>query len=265
MIAKIRKKFHKSLEYDKFLFEFFPWVKTIYDTQNIVEALSDRGFYSTVQNGQDYSGKEIVYPTYRSSEIYYWNPIVRWLYDDALEREINKTLDVGCGYGTLSLYYQTITACESYLIDFIPDYMSKSLISKFSLNFCVSNIELEPIPYPGIKYDTIIFTEVLEHLNFHPIPTLQKISSSLKKGGLLYISTPDAAEWGKLSRFYKDYRKMPLPNEKEFQPIDNHIYHYNKDELVEILTQTGLEIDRFDYSPGYKYSARHFCVVCRKN
>lgn len=249
--------------FDLFLNEFFPWVKEIYSTQEEIAKLSDKGFYEKVQSGKDFSGKEISFPTYRSSEIYFWNPVTRWLYEDAQKRTISKTLDIGCGYGTLSLFTKRITGCSSFMVDFIDAYMSNKLIKKYSLNFRVANIELEPIPFKKESFDTILFTEVLEHLNFNPIPTLRKIVKVLKKDGLLYITTPDAEEWGKITTFYNNPKVMPFPNKRK-KIIDAHIYQYNKKELFSLLKETGLEVVKFDYSPGYKYSGRHFCLVCKR-
>jgi predicted SAM-dependent methyltransferase len=49
-------------------------------------------------------------------------------------------------------------------------------------------------------------TEVLEHLNFHPVPTLKKVYNLLSENGALYLSTPDAYEWGKVNKYYQGYR-----------------------------------------------------------
>lgn len=262
LLKKIKKSYRDST-LTPFLLEFFPWVQEIYETQREIAQQSDRGFYETQQTGTDISDNKVSYPTYRSSEIYFWNPIIRWIYEDSRKREILRTLDIGCGYGTLSLFTKRLTNCESYMIDFIDAYMSNKLISKYSFNFQVKNIELESIPFESKKFDTILFTEVLEHLNFNPIPTMKKLCNSLKEDGVLYLSTPDADEWGKLTTFYNDYKKMPMPN-KSMSVLDGHIYQYTKSEVSDILIECGLKIDRFDYSPGYKYSARHLCFMCRK-
>ncbi|MGH1566708.1 MAG: methyltransferase domain-containing protein [Nitrosopumilus sp.] len=53
------------------------------------------------------------------------------------------------------------------------------------------------------KFDIVIFTEVLEHFNFHPVMILKKIHSLLKSPDKLYLSTPDSHEWGKITKYYK--------------------------------------------------------------
>lgn len=246
-----------------FLLEFFPWVKVIYETQEEIAQLSDRGFYEKIQTGIDISGNRVSFPTYRSSEIYFWNPLLRWIYEDSTKRRISKTLDIGCGYGTLSLFTKKLSGCESYLVDFIDAYMSQNLIRKYSFNFRIMNIELESVPFGDIKFDTILFTEVLEHLNFNPIPTMKKLCNSLKEDGVFYLTTPDAVEWGKLTTFYEDYKQMPMPDPSK-SVLDGHIYQYIKEEVLDILNQCGLTVERFDYAPGYKNSARHLCFMCRK-
>ena len=80
---------------------------------------------------------------------------------------------------------------------------------------------------------------------------------------MIYITTPDAEEWGKITTFYKSPKVMPFPNKRK-NIIDAHIYQYNKKELLSLIGESGLEVVKFDYSPGYKYSGRHFCLVCKQ-
>ena len=80
------------------------------------------------------------------------------------------------------------------------------------------------------EFDIIIFTEVMEHLNFNPKPTLKKIHDLLKMNGRLYLSTPDASDWGRITKYYKSIEEMPNPKNVE-KIIDDHIYQYKKEEL----------------------------------
>src|SRR5262249_15441450 len=130
---------------------------------------------------------------YRPAEIFYWHHIAKWLYDDIHKHRPTNCLDIGCAYGTLLTYVKRLSNCKAYGIDFIEVYLSRSLITEYGLDFAVSNIELDALPWQE-TFDIILLTEVLEHFNFNPIPTLQKISGLLSPGGRLYLSTPDALE-----------------------------------------------------------------------
>ncbi len=127
-------------------------------------------------------------PKYRDSELGYWAHIPRWLSQDFRQAAGGRglrCLDVGCAYGTLLLYAAKSLGCELYAIDFIR-YLDVSLIDDYNIHFRINNIEREAFPWP-VQFDMILFTEVLEHLNFQAKPTLKKLRRLLKPGGRLYL------------------------------------------------------------------------------
>jgi len=197
---------------------------------------------------------------YRAQENQYWKNIPKWIYEDNINKNINRILDVGGAYGTLALFGKNIFDCEIYMTDFLDVYVSQSFLKKRNINFQVNNIELDSFPW-DLDFDIIIFTEILEHLNFHPVPTLKKLHSLLSDDGHLYLSTPDATEWGRITKFYSSIADMPPP--QKGQPIvDEHVFQYYKDELFKVLNDAGFKIEKFDYSPGV--AARHFNLALVK-
>lgn len=189
---------------------------------------------------------------YRDQELSYWRQIARWMYADR-RMPVRRSLDIGCAYGTLSLLSQSLFTCQVYCTDFVATYLSPSLVAKHGWHFAVNNIELDAFPW-DTTFEVIILTEVLEHFNFHPVPTLTKIRSLLSERGHLYLSTPDAHEWGHLSQPYASLAAIPLP--QQGMPVaDTHVYQYTKEEFVEVVTAAGLRIERFGYAPGT--TARH--------
>lgn len=199
---------------------------------------------------------------YRNAEIYYWLHIPQWIYEDWAKPKIERCLDIGCAYGTLALYCKKLFGCEVYCTDFVDTYLSQSLVKKYNFRFETNNIELDPFPW-DVEFNVIILTEVLEHFNFHPVPTLKKIHKLLSEDGKLYLSTPDASlwEWGRVTKYYSRLDEMPFPK-KGLPIVDDHIYHYNKHELLHILNVAGFRVYRFNYSPGI--AARHFNLTLMK-
>jgi SAM-dependent methyltransferase len=191
--------------------------------------------------------------------MYYWLHIPKWIYEDWTKKPVERFLDIGCAYGTLALYCKKLFNCEVYVTDCVDTYLSQSLVKKYNFMWNVNNIELDPFPW-NVKFNAIIFTEVLEHLNFYPVPTLKKIRNLLLNDGKLYLSTPDASQWGKVTKYHSNLGKMPLPR-KGLPLVDDHIYHYNKNELFHILDAAGFKVYRFAYSPGL---ARHFNLTLMK-
>ena len=185
--------------------------------------------------------------------------IPQWLFEEQ-KNIIKMVLDIGCGYGTLSFFCQKIFKAEIYCIDFNQSNLNKALIEGKKIHFKINNIETEDFPW-NEKFDIIIFTEVLEHLNFHPVATLKKIHQLLKPNGRLYLSTPDASEWGRITTYYKNFDDMPYQKNTS-EIIDDHIFQYNKEELLNILEESGFNVMKFAYSSGV--INRHFNLVLER-
>jgi SAM-dependent methyltransferase len=188
---------------------------------------------------------------YRSEEASYWEHIPRWIAADlgraAGPRRL-RTLDVGCAYGTLSLFCQELLDSEAYCVDFVDHFMSEALRARRQLRYRRCNVELEPVPFEP-PFDIIVLTEVLEHFNFHPVPTLAKLRALLAPRGRLYLSTPDALKWGRLTTFHSRFDAMPLPTPG--RPVfDGHVYLYDREELFAIARRAGFVVERFEYACG---------------
>jgi len=218
-----------------------PWYKELRASQAVVKQYCENKQYRTV---------------YSAAELFYWHPVAAWLYQDAQLYRGGRILDIGAAYGTLAVYASRQFGGGVYCVDFIDCYLAEALRSACGMHFAVRNIEIDPLPWEG-AFDVIIFTEILEHLNFNPLPTMQKLRAALKPGGRLYLSTPDASEWGRLTN-YADFRDMPLP-QTDIPIVDAHIYQYTMAEVKELATVAGFRVEREAYSIGV--GGRHINVV----
>jgi SAM-dependent methyltransferase len=199
---------------------------------------------------------------YRSQETHYWAPIARWLYQRSEETDAIRALDAGCGSGTLAAYMSRIFGSPTMSLDMLSRRSTTALSDRGVIRFEACNIEMEPIPFQG-PFDIVVLTEVLEHLNFHPVPTLIKLRDSIAVDGRIYLSTPDAAEWGRVTTYYPDLESMPSPAEAKSEIesgrrtyFDDHIWQYDESELMDVIARSGLEVLRLEYSPGVLH--RHF-------
>lgn len=215
-----------------------PWFARLIDCQREIAAYSDASPY--------YAEK------YQLGELYYWLHIPKWLYDDYQASSV-RYLDIGCAYGVLALYAKKVCNADVYCTDILPRYISPTLIRQHSLHFVQNNNELDPLPWKK-PFDIVVLSEVIEHFNFHPLPTLQKIRSLLANNGRLYLSTPDAAQLGR-TNYYKTFAEMPQPSSDGHQFVDAHIYQFNKRELLAVVKDAGFTVERCAYAPGV--SARH--------
>jgi 2-polyprenyl-3-methyl-5-hydroxy-6-metoxy-1,4-benzoquinol methylase len=192
---------------------------------------------------------------YRGEETWYWLRIPGWMSELAASGfRVRRALDIGCAYGTLALFCRRTFDCEIYCTDFNDVCLSPALRNEYAFHFAINNIERDDFPWE-LRFEAVIFTEVLEHLNFHPLSTLRKIRDLLTPDGKLFLTTPDAEEWGRATRYYS--RLDEIPELKPDSPtVDDHVWQYTKDELFGVLEESGLKIDRFSYSPGTPN--RHF-------
>jgi 2-polyprenyl-3-methyl-5-hydroxy-6-metoxy-1,4-benzoquinol methylase len=170
---------------------------------------------------------------------------------------VARVLDIGGAYGTLALYCKRLFACEVFVTDFVDSYLASRLSEEFGIEFRISNIETEELPWP-YRYDVILLTEVLEHFNFQPQQTLEKIRDLLSDDGRLFLTTPDAKEWGRTTTYYDSLSSIPAVTVGT-PPIDAHIWQYSRREVIELVT--GFEIERFSCSPSRK---RHFNLQLRR-
>jgi len=223
------------------------------------EMAARTSWYPTMTAVQDEIARSNPHPhyieAYRDEEIWYWVNVPGWLAKLRADgMQVQRVLDVGGAYGTLALYCKKLFGCEVFMTDFADSFLSRTLREAVPIHFAVNNLELDELPW-GHRFDIVLFTEVLEHLNFNPRASLLKLRNALRDEGKLFLSTPDAAEWGKTTRYYEKLAEMPDP--KPGQPvIDDHVWQYGKKELVTLLEECGFHIDELAYSPGTPN--RHF-------
>ncbi|MBM4109190.1 MAG: class I SAM-dependent methyltransferase [Phycisphaerae bacterium] len=199
------------------------------------------------------------YAVYRQQERLYWAAAPRWIAQAGLT-DASRVLDVGCAYGTLAVFTRLAFRCSVHGVDFIDAYTPRDLFRRLEIPFAVCNIELDDPPFsPG--FDLIVFTEVLEHLNFHPVPTLTRLAGLLRPGGAIVLSTPDAAEWGRVTSFYPRIADMPPPARRDGY-FDGHVWQYRVHELLWVFERAGLIPLAFEHSPGV--TARHFNALLRR-
>ncbi len=79
---------------------------------------------------------------------------------------------------------------EVYTYD-IPEFQQnnklKELYSQFNVHSSsryLKDVWQTWISYPDNHFDTVILSEVIEHLNFNPLPVLQEINRIFKKDGI---------------------------------------------------------------------------------
>lgn len=118
---------------------------------------------------------------------------VRRLHDQPRAGE--RILELGSFLGpvciTLKRLGYDVSAAD--IPEFHDSASLRDLYHRNGVPFDGVNLRHAQLPYGSESMDLVILCEVLEHLNFNPLPALAEINRVLKPGGHLYIGMPNQA------------------------------------------------------------------------
>ncbi len=142
-----------------------------------------------------------------------------------------RILDIGCGAGTLCLYYaskgNSILGIDISQKAIDSGNGSAKFLRLANAQFTKMNF---PREIPREKFDFIIFTEVIEHMENDDI-ALKKIFSLLKKSGVVFISTPS-----------KNAPLHRLGVARKFDKKVGHLRRYSMEELERKSRECGFVV-----------------------
>ncbi|MCE9499887.1 MAG: class I SAM-dependent methyltransferase [Leptospira sp.] len=179
--------------------------------------------YDTLYGKEYYSGEaDFSYKDERKTEkfdSYVWDARLRNI---KKYKKSGNFLDVGSSFGGF-LNRAKIEGFNPYGIEiskYSSGHANQSGIPTFQGNFLDSN-------YPENFFDVITLIEVIEHLE-QPKEVFRKLSSILKKDGLLVLQTAD---------FEGLQARKAGPNYHYYLP--GHLYYYSLSNLKSILSKNG--------------------------
>jgi dolichol-phosphate mannosyltransferase len=99
------------------------------------------------------------------------------------------------------------------------------------------------LPFADSSFPQVICSQVIEHLEAGDGP-FREMSRVIEDGGLLVLGTPDYSRlsWVIIERLYKLF----APNAYG----DEHITHYGRDQLVQLMAGHGFRLKRAEYVAG---------------
>jgi len=167
-----------------------------------------------------------------------------------------RLLDVGVVPGHLALCYRELGAEVVGLnITLNPDWPPGVMdrLRRAGVTVVAADVTRDPLPFPDSSFDLVLFTEVLEHFEWHPEPALRECRRVLRPGGCLVLTTPNSAELG--------LRVRAALGRGCYPPLDlfygeapewRHHREYTMREVQALLTQAGFQVLRARAAPTWE-------------
>ena len=145
-----------------------------------------------------------------------------------------RLLDVGCGWEA-----RLLKTVEPYVREGVGIDFKAPALAGPKLRTIAATLE-DRLPFEDASFDVVTMLAVLEHLT-HPREMLLEIARVLRPGGQLVLTVPSHAAKPVLELLA--YR-LHVVSQAE---IRDHKRYFNRADLVDILSGTGLAIDRHAY------------------
>jgi len=167
-----------------------------------------------------------------------------------------KILEIGCYLGVLCialarLGYRTST---TDIPEFIRSTRLRKKLEDAGVQYKACNLRDYALPFAGEEFDVVIMCEVLEHLNFNPLPIVKEINRVIKPQGIAYIALPNLAEdtnrWRLLNgqsvhNPINDYFAQLDPNDNMI--VGLHWREYTAAEVKEMLERMNFRVTEQKY------------------
>ncbi len=182
-----------------------------------------------------------------------------------------KILELASGNGQMA---NTLLKNNKNITHFLATDLSDHRLQAIKNNISdprleVKNMNVEEFNAEEIeKFDAIIMVALIEHL-IDPLNTMKKILTLLKPGGMIYIDTPNIADYGcrfKLlkgkfpSTASKNEGLITYDNKKVSLFDEGHLHYFTYNSLATMLTQhCGFsKTEKYYYPVGKLYFGKAF-------
>jgi 2-polyprenyl-3-methyl-5-hydroxy-6-metoxy-1,4-benzoquinol methylase len=179
----------------------------------------------------------------------YLSPITIKRYNELLDkfepyRKTNKLIDVGCGIG----YFLEEAKKRGWEV-YGTEYTDKAINICTEKGISIKKGVLNPVNYSSEMFDIITSFEVIEHIN-NPHIELSNFKSILRKGGLIYVTTPNFNSILRY-RFKADYNIISYPEHLSYYTPKTLTNIFKRNDFEKIKTETtGFSLTRYKTSSG---------------
>ena len=174
---------------------------------------------------------------------------------DALGKNL-KILEIGAFTGIVSAALASlghdVTASDIPFV--LRDERNSAFFRSEGVKTLPHDLSVLPFPAPSCEFNLLVMNEVLEHLNFNPIPLLRELARVLKPGGLLYCATPNLPKIQTRLRLLRGKGIMNPVSDLVHNLIPEtgmsvglHWREWTKDEMVQLFKEAGFSLKSHKY------------------
>jgi SAM-dependent methyltransferase len=170
-----------------------------------------------------------------------------------------RILEIGSFLGAVSISLKNLSF-DVTAVDIPEFYRSERLRShyaKHDITFNGLNLRNSQLPFESNSFDVVVICEVIEHLNFNPLPVLEEINRVLKTSGYIYIGMPNHASLENRLKLLvgrsvhnsiADYFKQLSRNDNMI--VGLHWREYTLSETSQLVHEMGFEaIEKYYFLP----------------
>jgi SAM-dependent methyltransferase len=190
------------------------------------------------------------------------------------DKSCRNILEIGSFLGAVSISLKKIgfNVCALDIPEFYQSSKLKSLYERNGIHFTGLNLRNSKLPQESNSLDAVIICEVMEHLNFNPLPVLQEINRVLKNDGYIYIGMPNQANLGNRIKLLRG-RSIHNPIGDFFKQLDRndnmvvglHWREYTLDETMALIQKMGFDtVARYYFQPASRHKSNFLKEVLRK-
>jgi 2-polyprenyl-3-methyl-5-hydroxy-6-metoxy-1,4-benzoquinol methylase len=158
-------------------------------------------------------------------------------------------LDVGCAEG---IFLKGIEDNCEWIAEGVEIIKSAVDFANEILKVKVHYGTLDSIQIEDDRYDYIRMNNVIEHIQ-DPVVFLTKAHKIIKKGGIVYCSTPNGVQDGQVL-------KIANKNGFEVNLLENHFYYYPPKTLRKIFMKCGFKINHA-YTEDISHTLQDFGII----
>ncbi len=147
-------------------------------------------------------------------------------------------LEFGCSYGRMTRYMKEALDCNVYIVEYDSEAYERAI--KYAEDGICGDIQKYEwvTKFKDIKFDAIIFADVLEHLS-EPVEVLKTAGNMLAEGGKVLISVPNITHNDIILKSYMDridYTSIGLLD-------DTHVHFWGLNNLEDFARDSELYIE----------------------